>query len=272
MPSLDEIMQARAERQAAQPQGGGINLFMRDDDIVIAHSLYSGADNDPYLEYYIAHDMPPTTQGGYRSTVYCPVQSGHNENYSCRMCKDDVKTKDRFAIWLYVYKILHKTIKAGEGLPKETWIDGREYFVRQLDTPKFWDTSAWRESPLDDIHMLAKQLGDLRKTRILLITSGTGMGKRYKFSAEMGTAAIDSAIYAAAVAEIKPVRQMLIESITSVPTVQANVTAAPPPNVTMMPPPNVTATAPLPTAPPADATLPPTLPPFKVPENTEQIF
>src|ERR1700682_2155055 len=171
------------------------------------------------MEYYVGHayDAIGKKGGRYTQVVYCPVQSGHDENYDCAGCKADDKVKDRFAIWVYVEKILYSSLVGDEKYPPEIWVDGNRYFTQTVGKAQLWDTSAWKDSPLEDINMLAKQLGDLRKTRVTIKTVNTGIDKRYKFYPEMGSPAIPDELYRQCVAQIRPVQQVLMESIAKVP-------------------------------------------------------
>jgi len=267
-------MKKREEYQASRPQfNSGTELWLFNDDVAICHSLYSGQEGDPYLEYYIAHEKPAATQGQRSTVVYCPVESGHDGNYDCSGCKEGLKLKDRFAMWFYVYRILCKNVKQGETLPTMEWVDGNTYFVREVNGPRLWDTSAWKESPLSTIYMLAKQLGDLRKTRVTLRRVVTDprakvpeLSVRYQFLPEMGSPAIDAALYADVTKEIKPVTEMLLDKISSVPVVQSpeSLPQATPPTILPFKAPDAVA------SPAGDAA--PTLPPFTPPEKPEKLF
>jgi hypothetical protein len=280
LPSIDEIMAKRQEKMAERPQFDGIELQLRDDKtststaIAVAYSLYSGQEGDPYLEYYLGHAQPAVGKNGgqYTKITYCPVESGHDGNYDCLLCKEGVKLKDRFAMWLWVDKILYNTLLKDEKYPPLQWVDGNSYFTQEVGEVKYWDTSAWRESCLEDISMLARQLKDLRQTRVSVKASNTGMDKRYKFYPEMGSPPIPPELYEECKAKIRPVRDVLMESIAKVPTVQAPVqvdfgvgspTTEPPANVTQLP---------AFSAPSVTTTTPPQLPPFKVPTKPEALF
>lgn len=275
MPSIDEIMKKREEKMAERPQfDGGMELSLRDDKtpasvaMAICHSLYSGQEGDPYLEYYIGHAYPAVGSkgGAYTKIVYCPVESGHDENYDCQGCRENAPKKDRFAMWLWVYEIMYNSVVGKEQYPPKQWIDGNRYFAQEINKPLYWETSAWKESPLGDIYMLAKQLADLRTIKMTLKSTGTGLDKRYKFYPDMGTPVpIDPALYTQAQGLIKPVRVMLLESITGVPTVQAQA------ETTAQP---AAAAAALPAPTPADKSADdaPKLPPFKAPETPKAMF
>ena len=224
MSSLDEARKKIEERRSQQKAaGGGQDLWIRENDLVIAHFLCSGGESDPYFDTYVSHEYPAKGQGQWPSLKYCPVESGHDENYDCPGCKDGIKTKDRMIMWFWVYDILHSTLKQGESFPQVAW-NNKSYFRREVNGPKVWDTSAWRESPLDDILMLGAQLGSLHKTRVNLMSTGSGMQKRFKLYMEPGSPPIDPAILEQAIPMIKPVVEILREQLAGVATVANPVT------------------------------------------------
>ena len=224
MSGLEEARRRIEERRAQQKTGGGADLWIRENDLVIAHFLCTGGDNDPLFETYVSHEYPATGQGKYSTLKYCPVESGHDENYDCQGCRDNIKTKDRMIMWFWVYDILHTSLKQGENFPTVMW-NNKQYFRREINGPKVWDTSAWRESPLDDILMLGAQLGNLQATRINLMSTGSGLTKRFKLYMEPGTSSIDPTCIATAQDTIRPVIDILKEQLVGVAT-QANPNAA----------------------------------------------
>ncbi len=220
MASLEEARRKIEERRAQQKQGGGEELWMRKDDLVIAHALFTGQDDDPYFDTYVAHEQPATGQGQYPKLIYCPVESQHDENYDCQYCKEGLKTKDRMIMWFWVYDVLHSILKQDENFPKIMW-NNKTYYRREINGPKLWDQSAWRESPLDDIMMLGAQLGNIQATRVNLLCTGEGLTRRYKFYMEPGSEGLDEATRDQGTAMIRPVVYVLAERLTGVAT-QAN--------------------------------------------------
>lgn len=289
MPSIDEIMAKREQKQAERPAFGGGNQFaLRDDKtagsvaMAVAYSLYSGQEGDPYLEYYLGHAYPEIGKNGGQFTriVYCPVESGHDENFDCQGCKNGVKTKDRFAMWLWVDRILYNSLLpatakvAAEAYPPEQYSDGNRYFTQQVQAVRYWDTSAWDESCLVDIQKLAHDLGDLRQMRVLIKSVNTGLAKRYKFYPERvgALSPMPAELYAQCLTEIKPVLEVLMDSIKTVATVdapaQAGVDVAGPADSAPTVIPFKTPDAVPPAAPVANT--PPVLPPFKAPTTAKR--
>lgn len=280
-------MKQREEFAASRPQSDGSNeLWLGNNDVAIAHSMYSGAPGDPYFAYYLAHEYAAVPPAKYTTLVYCPVLSGHDLNYNCTGCKEDVKVKERFGMWLYVYSIYHETVKAGTTLPKAIWpVDGRSYYFREVNKPLLWLQSAWKDSPLADIHNLANQLKDLRATRVNIRRvnndpTGSNFGVRYKFYPEMNTPPIDAALYEKTKTEILPMIDYLRSTLNTVPTVSAPAQApvsvvqqeAPP---DPMPFPATSTSLPPVVAPPppvTDQNAPPALPPFTIPEDNKALF
>jgi len=224
MSSLDDARRKIEERRAAQPTGGSnTDLWFRKDDIAIAHHMshLSPGQDEPYFEVYVVHEYPATGQGKYPTKKYCPVESGHDGNYDCAGCRDSIKTKDQVIMWFWVYNILHANLTEKDGqLDQVNW-NGKTYFNREVNKPLLWDTSAWRESPLDDILMLAAQLGDLHKTRVNLAASGENLTRRYKHYMEPGSPEFDEDLFEEGKKVITPVIEILRSRLVTMPT-QAN--------------------------------------------------
>ena len=219
MSSLDEARRRIEERRQQQTQVSGNGLWFRDNDMVICHFICTGGENDPYFDTYVAHEKPASGEGKWPTQTYCPVESGHDGNYDCPGCREGLKTKDRMIMWFWVYDILHAVLKQGESLPQIMYMN-KPYFRREVNGPRIWDTSAWRESPLDDIIMLGNQLGNLQAMRMNLMSTGTGLTKRFKIYGEPNTGSIDPACLAAAQETIRPVVEVLRERLITVATVQ----------------------------------------------------
>lgn len=277
MTMFDEFVKRRDERIASRPQSGGDMLWLRDTGtagsvtMAIAHSLCSGQVGDPFAALYTAHVQE--VAGRQRpNLIYCPVESGHDENFNCRFCKEGLPTKDRFAMWLWVYVKLYNQLKNNENYPPRQWSDGNNYFVQDVNQAMLFEVTAWKTGPLNEIQELTRQLGDLRKMRLTVKATGTGFDKTYKVYPDLNSQPLDKAIYDDAIAKIKPVRQWLSDSIESVPVV-----TAPPPQTNVTPITSfgeaVSTAQPNTSAPPWDAGAPaPTLPPFKAPDKPESLF
>lgn len=265
MSSLEEAAKRINERRAQQVSSfNSQNLWFREDDLVIAHFLCTGKDGDPYFDTYVAHEIPASGQGKYPTARYCPVQSGHDENYPCHGCKEVLKTKDRMIMWFWVYNVLHSVLKPNETFP-QVLFNNKPYFNREINAPRVWDTSAWRESPLDDIMMLGAQLGSLHNTRVNLVTTGRSTSKRFKLYMEPNTPAIDEELYGQAIAQIRPVIEVLQDQLTPMPETVAQPTQMQPAGAATIKP---FVAGPIPTlnmtAPPSSVTAPTALPPTEL--------
>lgn len=205
--------------------GGGDRLFLGAGDVVYFYFLSSGADGDPYFEQYMAHEYPSPTPGGRRTLRVCPVLSDFDDNYDCPGCRADIKAKPQMAMWMHVGDILRRTKREQDQFPVVSF-KGQSFFHQKVDGPLLWDTSAWRDSPLNDIMFLYDGYGDLRAAQMELQTTGDGLSRRYKIYATPNSAPLDSGVYQADVAKIKPVRQLLMERLTANPVAATAPTAA----------------------------------------------
>ncbi len=202
--------------------GGGERLFLNADDIVFFYFLSKGDDNDPFFELYMAHEYPPTTPGAFRTLRTCPVLSEFDQNYPCAGCRADIKAKPQMAMWLLISDILRATKKDDQQFPSVAW-EGRTMWHEKVEGLKLWDTSAWRDSPLNDIMMLREVFhGDLHAARMQLRVTGSGLSRRYKIFAEPNSPHLPADEYSRFAAQAKPVRQLLMERLNAVATVAAS--------------------------------------------------
>lgn len=284
MSGLRSIQEKHAQWQAARPNNGR-SLFLRTDDIVFAHFIGTGNDPDPYMEVYLGHEIPATEQGGYAQVRYCPVLSEHDLSYECEHCGTALKIKERMQMWFYVTDILHATLKDGETLPAVAYA-GRNYFRREMNRPMTWDSSAWRESPLDEIIWIHGQLGNLQSKQMVLRATGDGLKRRYRITAVDGSAPFNEAVLNDHAGVVRPIREILLEGIVQIgtqsrpeaapydPTAGAGVTPTPypvnmgapvpgfnppiafDPTATVAPPPQFNPSAPAPAAEAVDGSVP----------------
>lgn len=218
MAGLRQI-QEQQEKWNAEGKGGGGEfnaIYPKKDDLVFYHFMSTGEDNDPYFEVYFAHELPPAKEGAFSTLKYCPVESGHDENYPCKYCAAGIKTKKRMAMWLHVSDHLHAA--PVQGLQLETiQYNGRNYFLRRINEPRIWETSAWRESCLTDIIFQGASMGNLHNAQFQLITTGDGRDRRYKVVALFNSPPFDRATYEADKPKCTPVIPWLMESIKEMP-------------------------------------------------------
>jgi hypothetical protein len=218
MAGLRQI-QEQQEKWNAEGKGGGGEfnaIYPKKDDLVFYHFMSTGEDNDPYFEVYFAHELPPAKEGAFSTLKYCPVESGHDENYPCKYCAAGIKTKKRMAMWLHVSDHLHAA--PVQGLQLETiQYNGRNYFLQRINEPRIWETSAWRESCLTDIIFQGASMGNLHNAQFQLITTGDGRDRRYKVVALFNSPPFDRATYEADKPKCTPVIPWLMESIKEMP-------------------------------------------------------
>lgn len=223
---ITQITENKKVWEANRPQGGGNRLFFRAGDIAFAHFIGSGNDDDPYMEVFIAHELPADQPGGYPKLKYCPNLSNHDSAYECEYCDAGLKTKERMNIWFYVYQVLHSVqpeTKTGEkiDLPRVDFA-GKTYWKRDVNRPLLWEASAWRESPLGDIIFQYGQLGDLRARVMTIRATGNGLERRYKIDPLFDSGPFDPNVLNNLPDDQKPtnVRADLLDDLKPVETVE----------------------------------------------------
>lgn len=219
MAGIREMRQRQAQWAQERPEGQGQNYFPRNGDIVFFHFISTGEDGDPFFEIFYSHEIPAQGQGQWPTLKFCPRATGLDDNYDCPHCVTDIKTKKRMMMWLHVYEILHTTLRQGETLPTVTYM-GRNYFRREVNDVRVWDTSAWRESPVDDILNLAEQIGNLHTYVFTLHVTGEQLDRRFKVYIQQGSKPFDGTLYNAAKAKCQPILDMLMDQIKPVSTEQ----------------------------------------------------
>ena len=182
MSSLKELQERQEAFNRERPEGGGDWFNLDEGDIATLHFVGDGNEGDKWFEIYLAHQVDdPASKFGKR--VYCPKLSKIDPDFPCQVCEKqpEAPIKRRMIVWFYVHNI--KTFSRPEGVPfeKVTW-GGQEYSQYTLDKPMIWDTSAWRESPLQEIIFTGQQIGDLTSKRFLLRATGKELERRYKIS------------------------------------------------------------------------------------------
>lgn len=225
MAGLKEIAERQQRWSDEKPQMGNF-LYLSEGDIAFAHFVSTGQDGDPFWEVFYAHEIPPTQQGGYTKRVYCPVESGFDQNYRCQYCLDGVKAKKRMMMWFWVYSIYHAQLKQGQQFPMVTH-GGKPYYREDINDARLWDTSAWKESPLYDILYLGEQLANLNDLVVQVIAVGAGLDRRYKIHTVINSTPIEATVLEEARKRSRPILDVLNEQITPVPTVERQPTPAP---------------------------------------------
>lgn len=212
MSGINQAKQANETYKAKFGSGGGSGfLKLRDGDIVRCYFPGSGDDGDPYFETYVAHEIPPESADKNRQYWYCPALSDHPvpAGYQCKWCGvPKIKTKRRMYMWFYVQAIMHKTLLQGENFPQVNY-KGINFFQEEVNDFKRWDTSAWDESPFEDIVMIKMQFGALNTQRTLLSVVGSQLKRRYKMAGEPNTPALPDAYQAKAKEDCQPIMAIL---------------------------------------------------------------
>lgn len=213
MAGINQIQNERAQRPVNS--GPSNNLFLKNGDIAFLHFIGTGNDDDPYIEVFLAHELPPRGEQQWPTPTYCPVLSQHDESYPCPNCGGGYKTKERMRMWFYVYTILHKTLREGEQLQAVNF-GGQTYYKRDVNRPLVWDNSAWRESILDEVIFQYSTLGNLRNTQFTLRATGEGKDRRYKLTPVSNTGQFDDNLLNDFRNDVKPIRELLLAEIKPV--------------------------------------------------------
>jgi len=241
---IREIQQRQAQWQEEKPEGQGLNYFPRAGDIVFFYFMSTGEDQDPFMDVFWSHEIPAQQQGGWPTLKYCPAESGIDHSYQCQHCLAGIKVKKRMMVWMYVQEVLHTILRQGENLPTVNYM-GRNYFRREINDVRLWDTSAWRESPLDDILFLGQQTGNLHAQQFTLHVSGERLDRRYKIYVQQGSQGFPRELFEGSKPKCKPVLEILREQIAQVATEErpaaANVAASPEPVTQAYTPPSAAA-------------------------------
>lgn len=194
---------------------------------MIFHFIGSGNENDPYIDFYLAHEIPAQGNERFPSLRYCPAMSGHEPDYQCPYCAEGgYKLKERMIMWLWVYDILHTQLRDGETLPTVTF-QGRNLYRRAINAPRLWDTSAWAQSPFDEIVYQHSTMGNLRNDRFGLWTTGQGLERRYQLRNLNMNEAINPELLAQAEKECAPVLAHLKKTLEQPETVSRSASASP---------------------------------------------
>lgn len=224
MAGIEEIVNKQQQWQARQPVINPHNLFMKQGDLMFGWFIATGEPNDPYFEVFSVHEQASQNPKEFAKQYLCPIDSAFDMNFPCSFCKDGQRTKRRMAMWFYVVAILHanppqprqnQNNQPAEQLPQVQY-NNRIYWQRVINGPKFWNTSAWKDSPLDDIIFMGQQQGNLRANQIQLACLGEGIERRYKLWTMQGAGPIDPGILQKCISEIKPVRTLLMETMLPV--------------------------------------------------------
>lgn len=227
--SLRQMQEQMSGWMAEKPQwDGGQDLRMLPGDLVLFQFMANGDEGDRLIKVYRSHIIAKKGNNGtpYNDHRYCPIQS-QESNVSCTLCEqghDEVK--ERMSMWLWIENILHTTMPKDKQFPVVTY-EGRQYFNEEMITEgnpqkgafKIWHTSAWRDSPWQDILKLGELYKGLHNFTAQLIRYGTGMQTRYKVIAIPNSAMVSPELYARAMQECTPIPEILHGQLASPVTV-----------------------------------------------------
>lgn len=212
--SLRDMNQRMAQWQAEKPQfDGGSELRLGKGDagkVVIFQFVANGDDGDKYIKIYRAHVLDATSKKGnfYTEHRYCPIANG-DDNPQCNFCEmghSDIK--ERMSFWMYVTNIFHKSLPAEKQLEQIEFL-GKLYFNETVDAFKYWEGSAWRESPWNDIVTLGELHKGLHNLTAQMTVVGEGLERRYKVNAIPNSPFLTPELYAKAQEECQPLSEML---------------------------------------------------------------
>lgn len=188
----------------------GNELRVDTGDLVIFQFCSNGDDGDKLIKIYRSHVIPMVGKNGnkYNAQKYCPAQSNESD-IKCIYCEQGhLDIKERMSIWMAVSNILHYNLPKEKQFP-QTQYQGRLFFNEEVNGFKVWHTSAWRESPWNDIVKLAELYQGLHNFTAQLEVVGAGLQRRYKVYAIPQSAGMSPELYARAQAECESIMDML---------------------------------------------------------------
>jgi len=194
MSAVERLRQLR-EQYAREGKIGGAGgnsrqLFFRPEDRAFVHFIWDGRDeSSDNFRFYLAHQYEPAGDRKFGFTRPCLKDVFGASD--CPGCAAELRLKPRMAIRFYVHGILHTTLREGEAaqLPLKTVHNATGYW-REINDIRIWDTSAWRDSPFDDILNIAEQT-DLTSLTFQLYASGVEKARRYKVIPIFNSAPLD---------------------------------------------------------------------------------
>lgn len=242
--ALRQMNDRRTQWLNEKPTGDwGDQLNYQEGDLIIFQFVSSGDDGDTFIKLYRSHEYDIVTKNGRPSSThrYCTIQNGEPD--ACPHCDSGHNTmKERMSIWMYVDSILHTTMPP-EKQYEQVQYQGRWYFREPVNGYRIWHTSAWRDSPWNDILNIAEMYKGLHGFTGQMSVVGSGLNRRYKVYALPNTPGITPELYEEAKTKCMPIPQILRQQMTT------QVQSAPVPGTTQAPPGAVTAWAPAQTPP-----------------------
>lgn len=213
---LREMQQRMTTWMNEKPSfNSGDELRLNRDDLMIFQFAGNGDENGRLLAVYRSHIIPQRGKNGkpYNAQRYCPIKSG--ENMECPFCAqgmDDIK--ERMSMWFYVHHILHAQMPAEKHFPQVEYA-GRYYFDEEVMGWRRWDSSAWRESPWNDIVNLAQMYQGLHNFTAQMQVTGEGLSRRFKIYPIPNSPALPPELYQQALDTLETIPEYLHKQLTS---------------------------------------------------------
>lgn len=210
-------MNERRQQWLDEKPGGswGDELRFQEGDLIIFNFVASGNDGDMFIKMYRAHEFDVAMRNGRpgKAYRYCTTQNGESEE--CPYCvQGHTVLKERMSMWMWVDSILHASMPPEKQYPQVNF-QGRVYFREEVGAYRVWNTSAWRDSPWNDILNIAELYQGLHAFTAQMAVVGRELQRRYKVYAMPNSTGLPPELYERAKAELKPIPQMLKDQMAS---------------------------------------------------------
>lgn len=228
MNSLRDMNQKMQTWMSEKPQGGFSDtneLRLDTGDVAFLQFVANGNEGQRYIAIYRSHIIPQVGKNGgrFNATRFCPVKSGVS-GVECPLCaQGHTDIKERMSMWFYVSNILHAKLPQNKQFPQVNH-QGNFYFNEEINAFKRWDTSAWKNSPWQDILRLSDMYEGLHNFSAQLECVGAGLEKRFKIYAIPNSTGITPELYARANDECGDIAKMLLDEVSSPVAINPNVT------------------------------------------------
>lgn len=189
--------------------GNELRFSKQGGELVFGYFISSGDDGDRFMSLYKGHSVETITTKGEKISVvkFCPILSGMGEE--CQYCDaGNTAIKDRMSMWFYVTDILHTFLPQEKNFPTQEF-GGRVYYREEIQAFKLWNSSAWKESPWEDIVRFQTLYKGLHNLQFMMTVSGAGMARRYKITAMPEPSKLPEEIYERAKSECQAIPEYL---------------------------------------------------------------
>ena len=229
MTSLRDMNARREQWMAEQPQwGGGNELYLNEGDTVLFF-FASNDGTDDLIKHYWSHAYDGRTKSGRPMDIlrYCPVKDGLD--VPCPSCvAGNTKLKERMSMWLWVTNILRAQMPKDKQLPQVQY-NNQYYFNEEVNDWRIWNTSAWRESPWNDIVKMEGLYKGLHNFTGTIDCIGREMTKRFKFYPIPNSASLPPELYERAKQECQKITERVMLEVNQ--PVAVNPQAQQPPTI-----------------------------------------